>query len=155
MQRKSWLTVSKKRSIRPRPRGWPAVEKTRRIVQVGGDLLEVAGGEVGAVVGVEDGGDAADVPVGIGLAPDRLAQGQRRLQRRGRREAQAVAGHGAAVVVEDDRQPGPGRAVALVADPDVELGVVGLPDRVGRVGLAAVDQVEALAVGLRAVVGEA
>ena len=31
--RQSWLTVSKKRSIRPRPRGSPTVEKTSRILR--------------------------------------------------------------------------------------------------------------------------
>src|SRR5262245_36062402 len=39
-------------------------------LQVGGDLLEVAGGKVGAVIGTERRGDATDVPVGVGLAGD-------------------------------------------------------------------------------------
>ena len=42
---------------------------------------------------------------GSALAPDRLPQGQGRLDRRGAAEEQRIARHGAAVVVEDDRQP--------------------------------------------------
>ncbi len=72
----------------------------------------------------------------------------------GSHEAQAKSGHGPAVVVEDRRQPRLDRAVALVADPDIHLGVVGLPDRVRAVGLAAMHQVVPLSVGLRAAVGE-
>ena len=106
------------------------------------------------MVGVEDVGDAADVPARIALAPDRLAQRQRGLERDGRLEADAEAGDRAAVVVEDDGQPGPRGLAALVEDPDVQRRVVGLPDLVGSAGLAAIEQVEALAVHLRALVGE-
>jgi hypothetical protein len=55
------------------------------------------------------------------------------------------------VVVLDDGQP---RAPAFVKDQDVELGVIGLPDLVGRRRLAAVDELEALAVTHRPLVRE-
>jgi len=42
-------------------------------VQVGGDLGEVAAGEVAAVVDVEHIGQTVDRPCRLGLGPDRLA----------------------------------------------------------------------------------
>ena len=45
-------------------------------LDVGGDLFEVDGGEVAAVVRVEDLGNAEDDPVCIRFPPDRLAQRQ-------------------------------------------------------------------------------
>ena len=122
--------------------------------QVRGDLLEVVAREVRAVVAVEDLGQPADRPGRVGLAPDRLAQRQRGLQRRGRAEVDGVAGDRAAEVIEDRRQPRPRRAARVVEDHHVELGVVGLPDRVGCRGLAAKDQLEAVAVARRPVVRE-
>jgi hypothetical protein len=50
-------------------------------LQLGGHLLQVVGGEIRAVVGVEDTGNAAHVPAWLGLAPDRLPQCQSGLQR--------------------------------------------------------------------------
>jgi hypothetical protein len=41
-------------------------------LEVGADLLEMLGGEVASVVGVECLWDAAQMPAGIRLAPDRL-----------------------------------------------------------------------------------
>ena len=40
----------------------------------------MSGDEIAAVVGVEGVGDAADGPAGIGLAPDRVAEGERGAQ---------------------------------------------------------------------------
>src|SRR5260370_868858 len=42
-------------------------------LQIDGDLFEVTGGEIRAVVRIEGVRDAADVPAGFALAPDRLA----------------------------------------------------------------------------------
>jgi len=56
-------------------------------------------------------------------------------------------------LVLHDGQPRPGRA-GRARDPQVEQGVVGLPDRVRTLGLVAVQQVERLPVALGAVVGE-
>jgi hypothetical protein len=50
-------------------------------VQVGADLLGVAAGEVAAMVNVQDVGEAVQRPPRVGFAPDRLAQGERKVQR--------------------------------------------------------------------------
>ncbi len=123
-------------------------------MQVGGDLGEVVAGEVAAVVGVEHVGDAVHRPPGIGLAPDRLAQRQRQVQRRRCAEEHRVAGDRAGAVVLHDGQPRPGRGAVGVEDEQVEFGVVGLPDHVRALGLAAVDQFVAVPQRHRAVMGE-
>lgn len=133
-------------SLGPRHGGVHDVE-----LQVGGDLSEVVADEVAAVIDVEDLGNPAHRPRGIGLGPDRLAQRQGCVQRRGRAQVDGVAGHCPRAVVEDHRQPGPLRRPAVV-DEDVELGVVDLPHRVRVVGAAAVDQFEGVAEGGGAVV---
>src|SRR5947209_10031222 len=74
-------------------------------VQVSSYLLEVLRGEVAAVVGIERLGDAAHGPVRVTLAPDRLAQRERRLNARRSMQAQRIAGHRSAVIIKDDRQP--------------------------------------------------
>jgi len=121
-------------------------------VQVGGDRCEVVAGEVAAVVGVQHVGQAVHRPVGVGLAPDGLAQRQRQVQRRGSAQEQGVAGDGPRAVVEHDRQPRPGRAAVRVQHQQVQLGVVGLPDLVRPVGLPAVHQLVAVAQRRRPVV---
>ena len=123
-------------------------------LEVGGHLLEVPGREVAAVVGIEDPGDAADLPARSALAPDRLAQGQGRLDRRGAAEEQRIARHGAAVVVEDDGQPRLLGPPTPVFQHDVEFRMIGLPDGVGAGRLVAVDQVEGVGIGLRPLVGQ-
>ncbi len=65
------------------------------------------GSEVGAVVGIENLRDAADVPMGMRFAPDPLAESKGSSQRRWRIEADVVAGDGSAIVVDHDRQPWP------------------------------------------------
>jgi hypothetical protein len=133
------------------------MELTRRIprsAEIGGHLLEVPGREVAPVVGIEDPGDAADLPAGSALAPDRLVQGQGRLDRRGAAEEQRVARRGTAVVVEDDRQPGLPGTPLPVFQHDVEFRVIGLPDGVGTGRLVAVDQVEGVGIGVRPLVGQ-
>ncbi len=95
--------------------------------QLRGGVLEVAAGVVGAVVDVEDVGDPAHRPAGIGLPPDRLPERQCGVHRRRGAGEDGVPADRAGVVVHDHGQPG---AVGLPADADdeeVELGVVGLP----------------------------
>src|SRR5258705_13182470 len=87
-----WLMVSKNRSIFPRPRGLPCRENTRRIFKSMATCSRWREVKSRAVVGVEGVRDAADVPAGFALAPDRLAQGQGRLQRRGGVEVDRVPG---------------------------------------------------------------
>lgn len=89
---------------------------------------------------------------GSSLRPMAWAQHQRRLKGRGVPEAEADAGDGAAVVVEDDGQPRLGRPAALIEQPEVELGVVGLPELIRPARVAAIQQVERLPVGLGPIV---
>jgi hypothetical protein len=106
------------------------------------------------VVDVERARDAAHVPAGPGLAPDRLAERQRGRQRRRGAEVDRVPGDRAGVVVFDDGQPRPARPAGRGEHPQVQQGVVGLPDLVRLGGLAAVHQVEQLLVPLGALVRE-
>ncbi len=123
-------------------------------LQVGRDLFEMPGGEVAAVVGVEDLGNATDLPAGITLAPDRIPQGQGGLERAGRFQTETVARDGPTMVVFDERQPRlDGRAVRC-AQMDWEQGVIGLPDFIGALGVAPVKQVIGFGIGARPVMGE-
>ena len=79
---------------------------------------------------------------------------RRRLDRRGAAEEQRVAGHGPAVVVEDDGQPRLPGPPLPVFQQDVEFRMIGLPDGVGTGRLVAMDQVEGVGVGLRPLVGQ-
>jgi hypothetical protein len=74
--------------------------------------------------------------------------------RRGAAEEQSVAGHGAAVVVEDDGQPGLFGLPTPVFQPDVQFRMIGLPDGVGTSGLVAMDQIDCVGIGLRPFVGQ-
>ena len=116
--------------------------------QVGHHLGQVGGGEVRAVVDVERAGDAAHVPAGPGLAPDRLPERQRGGQRRRGAQVDRVPGDGPGVVVLDEGQPRPARPARRGEHPQVQQGVVGLPDLVRLGRLSAVHQVEHLLVPL-------
>jgi hypothetical protein len=118
--------------------------------QVGRHLLQMLRGEIAAMIGVEHLGDAADMPAGLGLAPDRLAKRQGRLNGRRGGEKEQIAGDSAAVIIEDDGQPRLAGLVLVVFDQDLELGVIGLPGGVGRLGVPAMHEVEGVAVGLGA-----
>jgi hypothetical protein len=59
-----------------------------------------------------------------------------------------VAGDGAAVIIEHDRQPGLLGFSVLPNNPDVQFAVVGLPDGIGRVRFPAMDQIEGFRIGL-------
>src|SRR3954454_18457155 len=95
-------------------------------------------GKVAAIVGIEHIGDAADAPSRILLAPDRLAQRERRLDGRGGLEVEGVSGDGTAVVVDDDRQPGLGGDAVLTDKQNIQERMIRLPDGVGMIGFAAV-----------------
>lgn len=58
-------------------------------------------------------------------------------------------GHRSAVIVDDHGQPGTGRRFLVVEDPDIERGVIGLPDLVRVASLPSIEQVVLLAGGLR------
>src|SRR5208282_1751847 len=55
--------------------------KNQPDLQLGTDLLDVVRGEIGTVIRIEHLRDAADCPAGFALAPNRVAQRQRGLQR--------------------------------------------------------------------------
>ena len=112
--------------------------------QASRDLIEVLAGEVAPVIDVEYVRDAADGPGRVGLAPDRMAQGKAGVQHAWGAKEHAVSCDGARMIVHDRGQPGAGRLAALVKDQEVEQRVIGLPDRVGRPGAVAVDQLEAV-----------
>jgi hypothetical protein len=117
-------------------------------LDIGGDLFEVARGEVAAVVGIEDLGNAEDDPVGVGFPPDRLAQHQGGACRRRAIEGNEEACDRATVVVDDDGQPRPCRLAVGPFGPEIELGVIGLPDLVRPFGFTPMNQVVGLAIGL-------
>ena len=109
------------------------------------DLVEMMAGEVRAVVDVKDVGHTADRPGGIGLAPNGVTQREAGVQHRRGADERQGAGHRARVVVEDDGQPWAHWLAGLIENENVQHGVVGLPDRVGRFGAVPMDQLIAVA----------
>ena len=87
------------------------------------------------------------MPAGLTLAPDRLPQGERSVQRGGWIEREEVARQGATVVIQNHGQPGLGRGLPLAEHEDIQETVVGLPDGIGGLGFATMQKIEALAVG--------
>ena len=61
--------------------------------------------------------------VWVAFAPDRLPQSQRRLNARGRVEAERIAGHCSAVVVKNDREPRSRCSTMFVEHPQVQRRV--------------------------------
>jgi len=108
-------------------------------LDVSGDLFEVEGGEIAAVVRVENLGDAKDDPVGIRFPPDRLAQCQGGARRRRAVEGNVKARNRPTVVVDDDGQP---RAFCIAVGPlgpQIKLGMISLPDLVRAFGFTPMD----------------
>jgi hypothetical protein len=126
--------------------------KDQADLQVCSHLLDMLRREVAAVIDVEHLGDSADMPASLRLPPDRLTQCQCCLNGRRWLEGKEVAGDGPAVVVEHDRQPGAAGIACTIPDEDIQLAMIGLPDRIGCVGLGPINQVERRAVGLRPLV---
>jgi hypothetical protein len=132
----------------------PGRGKDQPHLDVGGDLFEVGRGEVAAVIGVEHFGDAEDRPVRVGPPPDRLPERQCRLHGGRAVERKQEAGDGAAVVIDDDGQPRTCRRAIVASGPEIELGVIGLPDLVGTLGFAAMNQIVGFAIGFLAIQSE-
>ncbi len=145
--------MRKKRSMRPRPRGWLGGEDQLHL-QIRRGLPDVLRGEVNAVVGIENARDAADGPMRVLLAPDPLAQSQSGAEHGRRLEGKIVACNRSAVVVDHDREPGLGDRAVVAQDHDVQLGVIGLPDRIRTRCFSPVHKVEVLAVDFRTVMRE-
>jgi hypothetical protein len=87
-------------------------------LEVGVDLLQVGRGEIAAMVGIEPCGDAADMPLRRGFAPDGLSEDERGLEGRGRLKTDAEPSDGPAVIVHDHGQPGAGGLSLVIAEPD-------------------------------------
>lgn len=68
--------VPKDLSIFPRPWGRPTVEWMIRVCRASGPRSKVVADEVGAVIDVQDVGDAAHRPRWVCLSPDRLPQSE-------------------------------------------------------------------------------
>jgi hypothetical protein len=64
-----------------------------------------------------------------------------------------VPRHGTAIVIEDHRESGLGGRLPLVDQEHIENTVIRLPDRVGSIGFATMQEIDALLVGFRALVG--
>lgn len=123
-------------------------------LEIRGHLLQVLGGEVGAVVGVKDSGHTADVPVRMVLPPNALMEGKRCSHRRRRIEAEIIAGDRAAIIVDYDGQPGPRNRSILLQKLNIQLCVIRLPNEVRLYRFAPMDQVEAFAIRFAAFMGE-
>jgi hypothetical protein len=106
------------------------------------------------VIGIQDPWNAAHLPCRFGLAPDGLAQGERGVKGAGRLKGHHVAGHGTAILIKNDREPGFPRTAFLIGEQNVEQGVVGLPDDIGRIRFAAVQEILGVAVDLAALMGQ-
>src|SRR4051812_7133049 len=95
-----------------------------------------------------------DMPAGAVFTPDRLAQGQRGVERRGGIEGEEVPSDGPAIVVDHYGEPGLGGGLALTPEEDVEYIVIRLPDGVGTLSFTAIEQIEALLVGFDTLVSQ-
>jgi hypothetical protein len=65
-----------------------------------------------------------------------------------------ISSHGAAVVIQDDREPGLLRFAIRADEQNIEWRMIGLPNGIRAGRFAPVNQVECFAVGLRALVGQ-
>ena len=90
----------------------------------------------------------------VRFPPDRLAQRQGSAGRRRAVEGNAEAGNRATVVVDNDSQPRPTCFAVGSLGPEIELGVVGLPDLVRPFCFTPMNQIVRFAIGLLAVKGE-
>src|SRR4029453_7478041 len=95
-----------------------------------------------------------DMPAGVVFTPDRLAQGQRGVERGGGIEGEEVPRDGAAIVVDHHGEPGLGGGFALAHEEHIEYIVISLPDGVGPLSFTAIEQIEALLVGFGTLVSQ-
>src|SRR5215510_9887439 len=102
----------------------------------------MVGGEITPVVGIKRRRNAADMPPWDGLAPDRLAQHQRRLDRRGRMKTHPKPCHGSAIVIHNDGQPGTSRRPTVLLHPEIQERVVSLPDPIWSFRFTAIEQIK-------------
>jgi hypothetical protein len=79
------------------------------------------------------------------LTPDRLTESKRSLESRRCSSEDQVSGQSARVIVDHSGQPGSDWLAARVSNEHVELGVIGLPDRIWVACAVAVHQLELVA----------
>ena len=58
------------------------------------------------------------------------------------------------MIVDHHCQPGPRLVAVRIHNHEIEFGVIGLPDRIRSVGAMPVDELESVAIGGRAVMGQ-
>ena len=136
------------------PPGLADEGKDRLDFQVRTDLFEMLRRKIGSVISIQDPRNAAHLPGRLGFPPDGLPQGQRRVEGTGGLEGHHVPCHRTAIIVQDDSEPRfPGVAL-LVGEEEVQQRVVRLPNGIGRLRLAAVEEIKGLAVDLTARMGQ-
>src|SRR5437588_4306653 len=88
------------------------------------------------------------MPSMVVFAPDSLPQGERGRQRRQSLEADVVSGDRAAVIVQNNREPGPGFLPMLIQERDIQERMICLPDLVGSTCFVTHDHVIGFLLGL-------
>ena len=63
-------------------------------------------------------------------------------------------GNGPAVIIHNDGEPGPHRVPLVMPHPQIQQGVIGLPDGVGLLCLAAIEQIKDRAIGFTPGMGQ-
>src|SRR5512145_1471448 len=99
------------------------------------------GGKITAVIGVKRLWNTRDLPLRQGLTPHSLAQDERRVDGGWRLYTEPKAGNGPAVIIHNDGQPGPHQLSVVMAHPQIQQGMIGLPDIVGSFSFAPVEQI--------------
>ena len=69
-------------------------------------------------------------------------------------KTKAKASNSAAVIIHNDGEPGPSRWPAFMAHPDIQQGMIGLPDVIGFVSLTPVEKIVGDPVGFAAVMSQ-
>src|SRR5271156_5700358 len=118
------------------PLGFSGSREYKADLEIDGNLLYVLRSEIGAVVGVKNFWNAADMPMRVPLPPYTLSQRECRSHRRWWIETKIVAGNGTTVVVNNDSQPRSRSLAVFPYQEDAQLCVVRLPDSIGSRCLA-------------------
>src|SRR5213592_2684703 len=85
----------------------PRLGEHERHVEIGADLHQMVGGEVAAVIAIENGGYPCYLPMWKRFTPNRLAQGQGGLNGGRGLDTEPETGNGPTVIVHNHCQPGP------------------------------------------------
>jgi hypothetical protein len=114
----------------------------------------MVGGEITAMIGVKRRRDPSDPPLRHGFPPQRVAQDQGRVETRGGLQAQSEAGNGPTVIIHNDGEPWPSRWAPVLPHPEIQQGVIGLPEVIRLLGFTAVQEIVGRPGGVAAVMGE-